>query len=310
MTHTHPPRIPANPEFTSTPEDDKRILDGVMAGDVEAGREFVQRWGRLARHFGHIAAERTRSETGTGVVDRDDLTQEAFLNMLQNAPNYQLQEHGAKFSSYVASYMPGALERARFETEHGVHVSENARVMLNRIDAVNDQRIRTGRPYLSDTEIAEMFNIPLTPGEVTGRPRITVFDLHNARGLSKFMGSIDEEGFAPNQDETPGQGYEVSEVRPMNSVVADTPRTVAEEVEDHELRDTMDDLLETLGDRERAFMKMLYGYDDNDPKTTDEIAEIAGLPRERVRQILSKAHAKLRRADNITSLAHFLETSQ
>lgn len=298
MTHIRTSEIPTNPEFASTPEDDKRILDGVMTGDAEAGREFVQRWGRLARYFGRIAAEKTRSRTGTGVVDRDDLTQEAFLSMLESAPNYQSQENGARFSSYVASYMQQRLDRARVSAEHGVHISANAREMLNRIDAANDQRIKQGRPYLSDIEMAQMLNIPLSPSETGSHSKITVFDLINARGLSKFIGSIDEEGFAPNQDETPGQGYDVSEVRPMSSVVGDIPRTVAEEAEGKELRNKMDDMLATLDDRERTFVKLIYGYDDNEPKTMEEIAAIYGVTRERVRQTLSKAHSKLRVAQH------------
>jgi RNA polymerase primary sigma factor len=53
-------------------------------------------------------------------------------------------------------------------------------------------------------------------------------------------------------------------------------------------------LLDTMGKREAAVLRMRFGLDDEDPKTLKEIGELLGLTRERIRQIEGEALSKLK----------------
>lgn len=50
---------------------------------------------------------------------------------------------------------------------------------------------------------------------------------------------------------------------------------------------------------------MRYGLDDNQPKTLDEVGELFGISRERVRQIQKEALEKLKHSDLLRKLEKF-----
>ncbi|MGW2847286.1 sigma-70 family RNA polymerase sigma factor, partial [Streptomyces sp. NPDC001274] len=60
------------------------------------------------------------------------------------------------------------------------------------------------------------------------------------------------------------------------------------------LREHLEAVLSTLGERERKVVQLRYGLDDGRPRTLEEIGRIFGVTRERIRQIESKTLAKLR----------------
>ena len=77
-----------------------------------------------------------------------------------------------------------------------------------------------------------------------------------------------------------------------------------DEAYEHALKETVEDALSSLKEREAKILRLYYGLDDQDPMTLEEIGQILGITRERVRQIKEKALLRLRHA----SRARFLET--
>ena len=59
-------------------------------------------------------------------------------------------------------------------------------------------------------------------------------------------------------------------------------------------REILENILNTLTERERDILKYRYGLIDGTPKTLEEIGNIFNLSKERIRQIESKALQKLR----------------
>ena len=55
------------------------------------------------------------------------------------------------------------------------------------------------------------------------------------------------------------------------------------------------ELLEKLGDRERQVIRLRYGLEDGRTHTLEEIGDMLGVTRERVRQIEARAMEKLRK---------------
>jgi RNA polymerase primary sigma factor len=60
------------------------------------------------------------------------------------------------------------------------------------------------------------------------------------------------------------------------------------------LRQHLEAVLSTLGERERKVVQLRYGLDDGRPRTLEEIGRLFGVTRERIRQIESKTLGKLR----------------
>ena len=67
-----------------------------------------------------------------------------------------------------------------------------------------------------------------------------------------------------------------------------------ETVDQHLLRERIDEVLRSLTTREREVIELRFGLRDGHPKTLDEVARTYGITRERIRQIEARGLIKLR----------------
>jgi RNA polymerase primary sigma factor len=72
------------------------------------------------------------------------------------------------------------------------------------------------------------------------------------------------------------------------------------------LREHLEAVLSTLGDREKRVVQLRYGLTDGEPHTLEEIGQVFGVTRERVRQIEAKTLAKLRHQSYTAQLRDYL----
>jgi len=72
------------------------------------------------------------------------------------------------------------------------------------------------------------------------------------------------------------------------------------------LKDHIDRILGSLGEREQAVVRLRYGLDDGETRTLEEVGRQFGVTRERVRQIEAKTLAKLRRGQYAAALRDYL----
>ena len=72
------------------------------------------------------------------------------------------------------------------------------------------------------------------------------------------------------------------------------------------LREHLEAVLSTLGDREKRVVQLRYGLTDGEPHTLEEIGQVFGVTRERVRQIEAKTLAKLRQPTFAQQLRDYL----
>ena len=79
-----------------------------------------------------------------------------------------------------------------------------------------------------------------------------------------------------------------------------------EEMVRHSIRSTVDRVLETLGPREADVLRLRFGLDDRGDHTLEEVGQMYGLTRERIRQIEAKALRKLRHPSRSEQLRSFL----
>ena len=75
----------------------------------------------------------------------------------------------------------------------------------------------------------------------------------------------------------------------------------------HRLHARVRHALAELDGREREVLRLRFGLDrDGDPRTLQEVGELLGLTRERIRQIESRAKDKLRRSKRAGELRSYL----
>ena len=81
---------------------------------------------------------------------------------------------------------------------------------------------------------------------------------------------------------------------------------IYEEIEQRALRETLENLMGELKDRECEVLKARYGFEDGVEKTLEEVGQAFGVTRERIRQIESKALRKLAHPTRTRKLKDFL----
>ena len=72
------------------------------------------------------------------------------------------------------------------------------------------------------------------------------------------------------------------------------------------LHETMDELLTELTDKEEKILRLRYGIDDGVPRTLEEVGDMYGVTRERIRQIESKAIRRMRAPQRARKLADYI----
>ena len=79
------------------------------------------------------------------------------------------------------------------------------------------------------------------------------------------------------------------------------------QVDVEELKEQLEDVLDTLTDREENVLRLRFGLDDGRTRTLEEVGKVFGVTRERIRQIEAKALRKLRHPSRSKRLKDFMD---
>ena len=243
-------------------EEERSLGEKSAKGDEDARK-------RLSEGNLRLVVSLAKHYTGRG-IPLMDLIQEGNMGLMRAAEKYDYTKEN-RFSTYASWWIKEAMQRAidqqSREIRVPVHVAEN----MKRVQ-------KTAR------ELQQSLGRDATPKEIA--EKLGDKTEEDVKNIINYLQS-------PVSLETPvGDDGENS----LGDMVEDRTEMTPEEamnalVQQEEVKE----LLETLGDRERQVIRLRYGLDDEKPHTLEEIGEILGVTRERVRQIGARALEKLRK---------------
>lgn len=245
-----------------SPEEEKELAIRAKKGDKEALKKLIE--GNL-RFVVSIA----KNFMGWG-VPLTDLIAAGNLGLIEAAKRFD-PEKNVKFISYAVWWIRQAIMQTIFQQTGALRIPIKESLFIAKVKDTYEK-------------LKEEFGREPTEEEIAKELKTSVKKVKNALSIVRQPISLDM---------PLGEGGE-EDFTLLDILSKKGTEDVERELVEETLKKELEGMLNVLDEREREIIKLRYGLEGVEPKTLEEVGEMLGISRERVRQLEQRALKKLK----------------
>lgn len=256
--------------YSMTDEEERSYLERIKAGDEEAKNEFIEKNLRLVL--------KTANSYRNRGLEYMDLIQEGNIGLMKAIEKFDLG-HENKFSTYATWWIKQAITRSLSDTGHAIRRPVHFNEAVSKINKM--------KAYLTEKDGEVPTTEKLVKVLEKADKKLKVEEILLLEKLTSTV-SLNVPMNPDGEDSSRNRGE-------LEDFIDNNEPSLTEVVENDEMAALIHEAMATtLTERELRVIKLRFGFNEQDPKTLEEVGKEFGLTRERIRQIEARAINKLR----------------